>query len=561
MKQIHVQLGQDKINCQAGISLLELSREMQRPGASPIMMAMVNGKLRELPFQLDEDCSVEFIDMEHPDGYRVYRRTVYYLFIRSAHEVLGRQIQIKIRHSISHGSYCEIWRRKEEERADSGPWITEKEVADIRSRMWEIVQNNEPIIKKVYPLEEAMDLFEAAGMDAKARLFRYRRFSTVNLYEFGHDKDYFYGFMLPESGSIQFFDLIAYKEGVILLMPEKEYPHRVPAFAPSEKLFQVFQQSKEWSRILEVEDVGALNDSIAKGTIQELIHVSEALHAKRIANIAEEIKRRSDRIKLVLIAGPSSSGKTTFARKLSIQLRAEGMRPHMISVDNYFVDRDKTPLDQDGKPDFESLEAIDTKQFNEDIVRLMNGETVGIPYYNFKTGKRDERSNVFSMGPRDILVVEGIHGLNEKLSEMIPRDSKFKIYISALTLINIDDHNRIPTTDGRLLRRMVRDNLYRGTSAATTISMWPSVRRGEESNIFPFQEEADVMFNSAHIYELAVLKQYAEPLLFDIGRYEPEYGEARRLIKFLDYFLGVSSEMVPNNSIIREFIGGSVYEI
>ena len=563
MKQIRVTLDQDTAVCEAGTTLLELSRARARQGreASPVMMAKVNGKLRELQYQLLEDCSVEFLDMEHPDGYRVYRRTVYYLFIRCAHEVLGRQIQIKIRHSIGHGSYCEIWRRKEEEQADCAPWITETEVKAIRDRMWEVVRNNEPIEKKVYPLEEAMDLFEEAGMDAKVRLFRYRRFSTVNLYEFGDDKDYFYGFMLPESGSVRYFDLIAYKEGVILLMPEKEYPHRVRTFEPSEKLFQVFQQSKEWSRILEVEDVGALNDCIAKGTIQELIHVSEALHAKRIANIAEEISRRRDQVKLVLIAGPSSSGKTTFARKLSIQLRAEGMRPHMISVDNYFVDRDCTPLDQYGKPNFECLEAIDTKQFNEDIVRLMGGEAVEIPYYNFKTGKRDYRGNVFTMGPQDVLVVEGIHGLNEKLSEMIPRDSKFKIYISALTLINIDDHNRIPTTDGRLLRRMVRDNLYRGASAAATISMWPSVRRGEESNIFPFQEEADVMFNSAHIYELAVLKQYAEPLLFDIGRYEPEYGEARRLIKFLDYFLGVSSEMVPSNSIIREFIGGSVYDV
>jgi len=380
------------------------------------------------------------------------------------------------------------------------------------------------------------------------------------LYQLGNGQDYFYGFMLPETGPLQYFELQPYHHGVVLRMPSQVYPHTVLECLPSDQLFEVYDRSRQWSRILGVENAGALNDCISNGEIRELIQVSEALHAKHIASIADTIAKRAETTKLVLIAGPSSSGKTTFARKLSIQLRAEGLRPHLISVDDYFVNREQTPLGADGKPNFECIEAIDTKQFNQDLQNLLQGQTVEIPFYNFKTGKREWRGRMLTLGPEDLLIVEGIHCLNEKLTESIARNDKFKIYISALTLINIDDHNRIPTTDGRLLRRMVRDHQYRGTSAAKTIAMWPSVRAGEEMNIFPYQEEADVMFNSAHIYELAILKQYAEPLLFGIDRHEPEYSEARRLIKFLDYFLGVSSELVPDTSIIREFIGGGVYE-
>ena len=397
-------------------------------------------------------------------------------------------------------------------------------------------------------------------MEDKQRLFTYRSASGVNLYQLEDELDYFYGFMLPETGCLlPEQSLICYGEGLILRTPSRKPPHELRPFKPMEKLFSIFQQSKEWSQILGVEDVGALNDCIADGKIRELIQTSEALHAKRLAEIASEIARRPA-VKLVLIAGPSSSGKTTFAQRLMIQLRAEGLTPHLISMDNYFVDRADTPLDEEGNPNYECLGALDIAQFNQDMQTLMEGGAVEIPTFNFKKGVREYNGRTLQMRERDVLIVEGIHCLNEEVSRLVPREKKYKIYISALTLINIDDHNRIPTTDGRLLRRMIRDNTHRGASAAHTIAMWPSVRRGEEENIFPYQEEADTMFNSAHIYELAILKQYAEPLLFRIKPEEPEYAEARRLIKFLDYFLSVSSEAVPDTSLLREFIGGGVFE-
>jgi uridine kinase len=407
---------------------------------------------------------------------------------------------------------------------------------------------------------DALDYFEESGKEDKQRLFTYRSASGVNLYRLDDELDYFYGFMLPETGCLQpKVGLLPYEDGLILQTPSRTIPHELRPFQPMPKLFSVFQESKQWSRILGVEDVGALNDRIADGRINELIQTSEALHSKRLAEIASEIAERKS-VKLVLIAGPSSSGKTTFAQRLMVQLRAEGMTPHLISMDNYFLDRANSPVDEEGNPDYECPEALDVAQFNLDMQRLMDGEAVEIPVYNFKKGKREYNGRILRMKEHDVLIVEGIHGLNEKISYRIPRENKYKIYISALTLINIDDHNRIPTTDGRLLRRMIRDNAHRGTGAAETIAMWPSVRRGEERYIFPYQEEADRMFNSAHIYELAVLKSYAEPLLYQIQRSDPAYAEARRLIKFLSYFLSVSSEPVPNTSLIREFIGGSIFE-
>jgi len=396
-------------------------------------------------------------------------------------------------------------------------------------------------------------------LKARQRLFTYRRFSVVHMYQFGRYQDYLYGYMLPNSSMLGRFDLQPYEEGLVLLMPTRKYPHEVNAFRPLPKLFEVFQQSRDWSRILHVADIGALNEQISAGKLRELVYTSEALHAKHISNIAQEISSQKQ-VKVVLVAGPSSSGKTTFSKKLCIQLRAEGMQPHLISVDNYFKNREETPLDEFGKPNFEALSALDVDQFQKDLQDLIAGKEVELPTYNFKAGKREYRGDKMQFGTEDILVVEGIHCLNEELTAAIPRNEKYKIYISALTQLGIDEHNRIPTTDGRLLRRMVRDHQFRGTSAAQTISMWESVRRGEDQNIFPFQEEADVMFNSALPYEMAILKQFAEPLLFRIQHGTPEYAEARRLIKFLDYFQGVSSEEVPQTSILREFIGGSVYE-
>ncbi|MDE5932697.1 MAG: nucleoside kinase, partial [Lachnospiraceae bacterium] len=361
------------------------------------------------------------------------------------------------------------------------------------------------------------------------------------------------------TGYITCFDLMPYENGLILLLPEKEAPEKLPTFEPRKKLFQTLMQAGQWGEEMGIDTVGDLNDQICEGNIADMILVQEALQERRIGEIARDIARREG-VKFVMIAGPSSSGKTTFSHRLSIQLRTYGMRPHTIGLDNYYLNHDRTPLDEDGNPDYECLEALDVEQFNQDMVELLAGKSVELPAFNFKTGKREYNGRIAKLGPDDILVIEGIHGLNEKMSHSLPVESKYKIYISALTCLNVDEHNRIPTTDGRLLRRMVRDARTRGASAQKTIEMWASVRRGEEKYIFPFQEQADAMFNSALIYELAVLKQYAEPLLFSIKKGEPEYHEAKRLLKFLEYFLGVSSEELPKNSLCREFVGGSCFE-
>ena len=366
--------------------------------------------------------------------------------------------------------------------------------------------------------------------------------------------------MVQNTSYIRYFDLIPYHQGFVMLLPQMSSPRTLPQFIPQEKLFSVLEESSQWGKQMDLENVGALNDRIASGQMQRLILVQEALQEKKISEIAQQIGERKD-VKFIMIAGPSSSGKTTFAHRLSVQLEAIGLKPHAISVDNYFVNRYDSPRDEEGNYNFEALECLDLELFNQNMTDLLLGKRVELPVYNFKTGLREYRGDFMELGPSDILVIEGIHCLNDRLSYALPRGSKFKIYISALTQLNIDEHNRIPTTDGRLLRRLVRDARTRGTKARETIRMWPSVRKGEEENIFPFQEEADVMFNSALVYELSVLKQYAEPLLFGIPKDCEEYLEAKRLLKFLDYFLGVSSEDIPKNSILREFIGGSCLNV
>ena len=425
--------------------------------------------------------------------------------------------------------------------------------------MQELVEADLSVTKKAYPAAEAVALFEKYGMTDKVKLFRYRRSSNINVYCLGDYYDYYYGYMLPSTGYIKHFDLMPYEDGMILVLPEQNAPDKMPVFEPRKKLFQTMIQACQWGEQVGIDTVGDLNDQICEGNIADMILVQEALQERRIGEIARDIARREG-VKFVMIAGPSSSGKTTFSHRLSIQLRTYGMCPHPIGLDNYYVNHDQTPRDEDGNPDFECIEALDVEQFNKDMTELLSGKSVQLPTFNFKTGKREYSGKVTTLGPDDILVIEGIHGLNEKMSYSLPAESKYKIYISALTCLNIDEHNRIPTTDGRLLRRMVRDARTRGASAKRTIEMWPSVRRGEEKYIFPYQEQANAMFNSALIYELAVLKQYAEPLLFSIRKGEPEYHEAKRLLKFLEYFLGVSSENLPINSLCREFVGGSCFE-
>lgn len=467
----------------------------------------------------------------------------------------GRMIErVRIEHSIGSALYGEIdWR------VEQHPKL-EEFLEEVKAQMKEMILRDLPFHKLTVGTEEAARLFHEVGMYEKEKLFQFRLVSRTNLYELDGFYDYYYGYMPPSTGMLQCFELRTYEDGFLLCLPGKKQPKQLPEFQPRKKLYEALQQSSQWAAMMKLQNVGDLNRAICGGNIGELILVQEAYQEKQIAEIAESI-RRSGNKKFIMIAGPSSSGKTTFSHRLAIQLRTIGYKPHPIGVDDYFVNREDTPKDEFGNYNFEVLSAIDVEQFNKDMNALLRGEAVELPSFNFKSGKREYKGNIKQLGAEDILVIEGIHGLNDALSYSLPRESKFKIYISALTQLNVDEHNRIATTDGRLIRRMVRDARTRGASARDTIAMWPSVRRGEEENIFPFQEDADCMFNSALIYELAVLKQFAEPLLYQIDRSCAEYTEAKRLLKFLDYFLGVSSEDVPKNSILREFVGGSTFKV
>lgn len=540
-----------KENIPQGISLLELSKRYENEFIAPIVLAVVNGKLKELRSHITGNCKLEFLDITNRDGYRTYLRSISFLMLKATHDILGKNDKTKvvIHHSLSKGFYCEL----------KGYKVTEELLSKIKKQMDDLVNRDILIEKRTVSLDKAVKIFKNNFMEDKVRLFNYRRVSNVNLYKIEDFEDYFYGYMVPSTGCLSNYDLVKYENGFILQFQSRNSPTEIAPFIKQPKLFQTLKESSDWGEIMDVKTVGALNNKIAEGNISDLILVAEALQEKKIAAIADTIMKDVNNKRIIFIAGPSSSGKTTFAHRLSIQLKVHGLKPHPISVDNYFVNRELTPKDEDGNYNFECLEALDVKQFNEDMTKLLNGEEVDMPEFNFKIGRREYNGKTLKLEENDILVVEGIHCLNDKLSIGIPKQNMFKIYISALTQLNIDDHNRIPTTDARLLRRIVRDNTYRGANAEKTISMWPSVRKGEELYIFPYQEKADVMFNSALVYELAVLKQYAEPLLFSIPRDKPEYIEAKRLIKFLDYFLGVSSEKIPNNSLIREFVGGSYF--
>ena len=536
-----------------GIKYEIIAEEYQNRFTSPIALVIVNGKIRELMKRVDRDCELNFITYEDTIGHKAYVRSAIMLMMKAIKDVVGMEAatNVKVEFTIGPGYYCSF---------RNGLKMDEQTIERVKDRMCELVDMDMLVTKKAYPTDEAVALFKELGMKDKVSLFRYRRSSSINVYCLGDYYDYFYGYMMPSTGYVKYFDLFAYEEGMILLLPEKEEPEKLPEFVPRKKLFQTLMASGEWGKEMHIDTVGDLNNQICQGNISDMILVQEALQERRISEIARDIARREG-VKFVMIAGPSSSGKTTFSHRLSIQLRTYGLKPHPIGLDNYYLNHDQTPLDDEGKPDYECLEALDVEQFNKDMTDLLSGKSVQLPTFNFKTGMREYSGRPMLLGDEDILVIEGIHGLNEKMSYALPAESKYKIYISALTALNVDEHNRIPTTDNRLLRRMVRDARTRGASASQTIAMWPSVRRGEEKYIFPFQEEADAMFNSAMLYELAVIKQYAEPLLFSIKKGDPEYHEAKRLLKFLEYFLGVSSEELPSNSLCREFVGGSCFDV
>lgn len=536
-----------------GTTLLEISKDFEKEYPYSIILASVNGKLRELHKQPENGDTIEFLTTASDTGNKTYTRGLILLFLKAIYGVFGQDkiTKVRIEHSIGNGLYGEV---------DGKVEINHETMQQVKEEMWKLVAANLPFEKRAVSTTDAIEIFHKHRMYDKEKLFGYRRVSKANIYRLGGFEDYFYGYMPPSTGMLSVFDLFPYEGGFILLVPSKLTPETLPAFEKRTKFFHVLQESNAWGRIMGIETVGAMNDALTKGGLNDIILVQEAFMEKKIAEIAEQIKNRHD-VKFVMIAGPSSSGKTTFSHRLSIQLKTLGLCPHPIGVDDYFVNRLDTPKHPDGSYNFECLEAIDVEQFNKDMTALLRGEKVELPSFNFKKGVREYKGDFKKLGSEDILVIEGIHGLNDKLSYQLPTESKFKIYISALTQLNIDEHNRIPTTDARLLRRIVRDARTRGASATDTIRMWPSVRKGEEENIFPFQEGADVMFNSALLYELVVLKQFAEPLLFCVDRNAPEYVEAKRLLKFLDYFLGASSEDVPKNSILREFIGGSCFKV
>ena len=535
-----------------GISYGDIVKEYKGTTEAPVILVMADGRLRELHKHLKSDCEIQFVTTKDPIGHKTYCRSATMILLKAIYDVAGQENidKVVIHYSIGDGYYFTM----------KGPMeLTQDFIDRVKAQMHKIVDANLPIVKRSVSTSEAVALFHKHHMYDKELLFNYRRGSKVNLYSIESFEDYFYG-LANHTGFIKTFDLFLYEGGFVLQLPTQKEPDKVPEFKPREKVFHVQKESQEWGDKLDIATVGELNEKVTRGGIQDILLIQEAMQEAKISEIAARIASEGNK-KFVMIAGPSSSGKTTFSHRLSIQLAAHGMKPHPIAVDNYFVDRHLTPVDEFGEKNFECLEALDVEKFNEDMLALLDGKRVEMPVFNFKTGTREYKGDFLQLEKDDVLVIEGIHGLNDKLSYALPKESKFKIYISALTQLNIDEHNRIPTTDGRLIRRIVRDARTRGTSAKETIARWSSVRRGEEQNIFPFQEEADAMFNSALIYELACLKVYAEPLLFGIDKSEPEYIEAKRLLKFFEYFVPVPSEAVPHNSILREFIGGSCFNV
>ncbi len=532
---------------------LKIAEDFKADYDADIVLAVVNDKLQELFHTLKEDCVISFETTKGVSGHKAYKRSACLLLITALYDVVGKEnIEFfRVELSIGAGYYC-FFKGKTKLDAEL--------LKKVKEKMNDIVKRDVVIKKEARDLSEMLEKFKEEGRTDKLKLFKYRRSSTVNIYSLEGYEDYYYGYMVPSAGYIRYFDLIQHDEGLILQLPERKEPTVVPKRKDSKKLFRTMWTSNIWAEMIGIGTVGDLNEKISSGGMQETILVQEALQESRIGDIAKWIKTKGNR-RFVMIAGPSSSGKTTFSHRLSIELIAHGMKPHPIALDNYFKNREDTPIDEDGNYDFECLEAIDVEGFNKDMTRLLNGEEVELPTFNFKVGKREYKGDCLKLNEDDVLVIEGIHGLNDKLSYSLPPESKYKIYISALTTLNVDDHNRVPTTDGRLIRRIVRDFRTRGASASKTLNMWGSVRRGEEKYIFPFQESADAMFNSHLIFELAVLKPFVEPLLFGITKDDPAYQEAKRLLKFLEYFLAMDTASIPHNSIVREFIGGSCFNV
>ncbi len=533
-----------------GTSLNQVLNDFKVEMKNPILGALVNNVLEELTFEIFHPISVQFIDITHPDGMRMYVRGLSFVLYKAVHELFPGS-QLLINHSISKGIYWKITQLENE--------LTEKDISEIKLRMHEIVNADIPFIRMEEETDEVIRKFETHGQFDKINLLKHKGQNFSTYYKLNGHIDAYYGPMIPSTGYLKVFDLNSYYNGLLLQVPQKSNPAKVEKLVVQNKLFEIFQEFSQWIKILEVPYISDLNNSCSNGKSEVLIKVSEALHEKKIGHIADTIRLNNNQVKIILISGPSSSGKTTFAKRLAIHLMVNGMKPLNLSLDNYFVDRDKTPLDENGKHDFEAVEALDISLFNQNLLALMKGEIVELPRFSFETGMRFYNGDTMQMQPENVLIIEGIHGLNPQLTSSIPAEATFKIYVSALTSINIDDHSRVSTTDNRLIRRIVRDYRYRKYSARETISRWQSVREGEEKHIFPYQEEADTMFNSALLYELAVLKPFAEPILLAVQPNQPEYSEARRLLEFFSYFKPLKPTEIPPTSILREFLGGSSF--
>ena len=536
-----------------GTRLLDIAELHKDDFKDDIVLAMYKGSLSELNKGVTGVGNLEFVTTADKDGRRAYRRSVVFLLQRALMDVypLPANPYLRVEHSLGQGDFCTI---------EGVGEITEDTLDELKRIMNHLVEQDIPLKKYSIKTSQAKEMFHSFNMKHKELLLKYRTSSNINVYDLDGCIDYFYGYMVPSTKYLKYFDLLKFEHGFMLMFPNGDKisgdTRKVAEFTSPVKLFSVQQASSDFGRTMGVSTVGELNDVICSGNIRDLVLSQEAIMERNIGDLARTIVANKD-VKFVMMAGPSSSGKTTFSHKLSAQLRALGCEPHPVPLDDFYLNRDQMPIDEYGEKDFESIEGLDIPYFNECMVKLLNGERVLLPNFNFKTGKREYNDHYMQLGKNDILVIEGIHGLNDRMSSSLPSESKYKIYLSALTQLSIDEHNPLSTADGRLIRRIVRDSRTRATSAAETIAMWDSVRRGEEKYIFPFQEQADYLFNTALIYEMAVLKLYVDPQLYAISPDSPMYGEAKRLIKLLDYFLPMAPDVIPNNSLVREFIGGS----
>lgn len=551
MKDIKVTVNGTELTVKEGTTIEQLieSELIKNKTKYTITLGLVNNNLRELGYKLCEDCVVDLIDVTDPDGRRTYMRSLTFLFMR-AFEELYPEATAKIQHSLSNGIFCDINYKKR---------LTPKDAEAIDKRMREFVINDEKIVRFRVSKEEAIEIYNRQKREGKADLLKYKDADTIHLYRCGWLEDYFYGYMVPSASKLQVFSVRLYNDGIVLLGPDINDPSKVSTFKHQPKLFKIYKEAKDWADVINIPNAAALNETIINDSYSEIIRLVEAYHEKKVCEISDMIQSDTEKGRIILIAGPSSSGKTSFAQRLKLQLMVNKLKPVSISIDDYFLNRDVTPVDEYGQKDFESIYAIDLELFNRDLERLISGYEVDIPVYNFTTGQREYRQNrKISITENQPIIIEGIHGLNPLLTASIPEGNKFKIYISALTQLNLDEHNKIPTTDLRLIRRMVRDYKFRSYSAEQTMSMWASVNRGERKNIFPFQENADIMFNSALIYELSVLKKYVIPILNEVPSTSLYHREAKRLLKFLQYFVVIEDESdIINISLLREFIGGS----